>query len=309
MAVPILDLNEPARSLFANTVALLEARLPSVLPPGTSWSIGGGTVLAAQWHHRLSTDIDVFLPSSAGIAGLSPQWNTDFVDEMAALGATHVDVQAKGLKFTLPSGRLEITALDATPPLAPHLVRIDGHEVNVLPNTCILAGKLAGRGMRMPVRDVFDICVAAALDPFALRGAVNQFSPQMRSEVAARLLAGEQNYQTDAPREVFNPDPRWTHLLSDGARQAADAMDAFAYKDVSLAYVEGSALVHAETNRGDALSWEFRAPRELLTGLYGIGLGEWVLGHFGTTDAFLKAAENRFASSRNDRGALRPTRR
>ena len=302
MPAPTLDLNEPARSLFAQTAALLEKRLPPILPPGTSWCIGGGTVLAAQWQHRLSTDIDIFLPGHAGIAAISPQWNPAFVHEMEALGATRVDVQAKGLKFTLPSGRVEITALDPTPPLKPHSVRIDGHEVNVLPNACILAGKLTGRGMRMPARDVFDVCAASELDPFALRCAVNQMPAQMRSEVAARLLEGERNYLEDAPREILDPAPQWSHLLSDGSRRAAEIMDSFAYSRVDLSYVGGVAFVRVETNLGEDLSWDFQYPQELLAGLYEAGLEEWVLANYGTTDAFVEKAEGEFASSRNDGG-------
>ena len=302
MSIPTLDLNEPARSLFAQTVSLLEKWLPPILPPGTSWRIGGGTVLAAQWQHRLSTDIDIFLPGRAGIAALSPQWDPQFVQEMEALGATRAEVQAKSLKFTLPSGRVEITALDHTPPLDPHRVHVNGHEVHVLPNACILAGKLTGRGMRMPVRDVFDVCVAADLDPAALRCAVNQMSTQMRSEVAARLLDGERNYLEDAHRKILNPAPQWARLLSDGSREAAEIMGDFAYRRVDLSYSEGTALVIVETNRGESLSRHFQDSQNLLTGLHEFGLEEWILAHYRTTESFLVVAESELASSRNDGG-------
>ena len=288
--------------MFAHTGPLLEEWLPRILPSGTSWSIGGGTVLAAQWQHRVSTDIDIFLPGRAGIAALSPQWDRRFVDEMAALGATHVDVQTNSLKFSFPSGRVEITALDSTPPLAPFLVQVDGREVHVLPNACVLAGKLTGRGMRMPVRDVFDVCVAADLDPAALRCAVNQMSAQMRTEVAAYLMEGEHNYLEDAPREVLTPATQWAHLLSDGPREAVEIMDGFAYSHADLSYSEGAALVVVETNRGEIFSQRFQNPQELLSGLLKLGLEEWVLANSGTVESFLLTAANGLRSSRNDGG-------
>ena len=159
-----LSLTEPAQTLFARAAPALSEWLPSILPPGGAWCIGGGTILAAQWRHRLSTDVDVFVPGRASMAALSPEWDPQFVNVMQSLCANHVAVQARSLKFTFPSGRVEITALDPTPPLEPQHATVDGREVRILPNVCILAGKIAGRGMRMPSRDVFDICVARERD-------------------------------------------------------------------------------------------------------------------------------------------------
>lgn len=300
MSASTLVLNEPARSLFARTGPLLDEWLPRILPSGTSWSIGGGTVLAAQWQHRVSTDIDIFLPARAGIAALSPQWDDRFVNEMESLGATRVEVQAKSLKFSFPSGRVEITALDPTPSLAPVLVEVEGREVRVLPNACILAGKLTGRGMRMPARHVFDICVAADLDPASLRCAVNQMPAQMRSEVAAFLMAGAHNYLEDAPKKIFVPAAKWRHLLTDGPHEVVEIMDGFAYRAVDLSFSEGSAVVLVETNRGETFSQRFQDPKELLTGLLGLGLEEWVLANSGTVESFLLTAASGFSSSRND---------
>ena len=55
-----------------------------------------------------------------------------------------------------------------------------------------------------------------------------------------------------------------------------------------------------ETNDGEAMRWTFQAPQEILVGLYEIGLEEWVLGNYGTINAFLVEAEHELASSRND---------
>ncbi len=299
MSASTIDLTEPARSLFAQTGPLLEEWLPQILPPNTSWCIGGGTILAAQWRHRVSTDIDIFLPARAGIAALSPAWDGRFVDEMAALGATHVEVQNKSLKFSFPLGRVEISALDPTPPLSPLFVQVDEREVHVLPNACILAGKMAGRGLGMPARDVFDICVAADLDPASLRCAVNQMPAQMRSEVAAYLMAGEHNYLEDAPSKILVPAAQWECLLSDGPRKVVEIMEGFAYREVDLSYSAGSAAVLVETNRGEVFSKHFQDPQDLLTGLFGLGLEEWVLANNGTIEAFLTTAASCLQSSRN----------
>ena len=205
MPASTIDLTEPARSLFAQTGPLLEEWLPRILPPNTSWCMGGGTILAAQWQHRVSTDIDIFLPARAGVAALSPAWDGRFVDEMAALGATH-------------------------------------------------------------------------------------------------LMAGEHNYTEDAPGKILAPATHWEHLLADGPRKVIEIMDGFAYREVDLSYFEGSATVLVETNRGEVFSEHFQGPQDLLAGLFGLGLEEWVLANYGTIEAFLTMAASSLQFSRNDAG-------
>ena len=234
------------------------------------------------------------------MAALSPEWDPRFVNVMQSLGSSHVAVQASSLKFTFPSGRVEITALDPTPPLEPQRTIVDGREVHVLPNVCILAGKIAGRGLRMPTRDVFDICVGQERDPFALRGAINHVSASMRAEIIARLTEGERRYVATAPKEVPEPAPQWRRLLSDAPREAAKILADCAYAKVELAYAEQSASVGVETQGGERASSRFGTPKALLDGLLGMGLEQWIVGNYRTTEAFLAEAQREFHAMRDD---------
>ena len=40
------------------------------------WSFGGGTVLMRRHHHRLSKDIDIFVPDPQYLGYLTPRLNT-----------------------------------------------------------------------------------------------------------------------------------------------------------------------------------------------------------------------------------------
>lgn len=55
----------------------------------------------------------------------------------------------------------------------------------MLPVACIFAGKLAGRGLRLPARDVFDIGVGIQQSPDALACAVNHLDTPARAEIIA----------------------------------------------------------------------------------------------------------------------------
>ena len=295
-----LSLTEPARTLFAQTAPVLSEWLAPILPPDGAWCIGGGTVLAAQWRHRLSTDVDVFVPGRTGMAALSPEWDPGFVNVMQSLGAIHVAVQASSLKFTFPSGRVKITALDPKPPIEPQRATVDGQEVHVLANVCILAGKIAGRGLRMPSRDVFDICVAQERDPLALQGAVNHVSAPMRAEIIARLMEGERRYVAKAPEEILESAQQWKRLLSDAPSEAAKILADCAYVNVELAFADQSASVGIETRGGDRASSRFGTPKALLDGLLGMGLEQWVVGSYRTTEEFLAEAQREFRAMRDD---------
>ena len=211
-AISTLTLPEPAGGLYRAARESLDEFLPTVIDEGGGWWLGGGTVLAAQWRHRLSTDLDVFLPGSASLTPFDPRWSPDFRDAMRRLGATRLEAQPRSIKAWFPSGRLEVTALDPVPPLPPRNVRIDGRGALVLANGSILCGKLHGRGRRLPERDVFDPCVAAEEDPEALCCAVNHVGPDARREMLHVLTMDADGFRRSAPSVILDPAPRFARL-------------------------------------------------------------------------------------------------
>ena len=199
-AISTLTLPEPAGGLYRAARESLDEFLPTVIDEG------GG------WRHRLSTDLDVFLPGSASLTPFDPRWSPDFRDAMRRLGATRLEAQPRSIKAWFPSGRLEVTALDPVPPLPPRNVRIDGRGALVLANGSILCGKLHGRGRRLPERDVFDPCVAAEEDPEALCCAVNHVGPDARREMLHVLTMDADGFRRSAPSVILDPAPRFARL-------------------------------------------------------------------------------------------------
>ena len=93
-----LTLPEPARGLRAAARDVLhriepeDLYEPVVIPP----HLGGGTVLAARWRHRASTDIDVILPHRTTLADLLQDNPKNIVDRLGGQpdlhGHRHVSV-------------------------------------------------------------------------------------------------------------------------------------------------------------------------------------------------------------------------
>lgn len=80
-------LPEPARSLWKRVAASLRAEM-NTLDRFEPWRMGGGTILAARWDHRDSTDIDLKVAHNAGLVLLRSAYGGTFERTMECLGAT-----------------------------------------------------------------------------------------------------------------------------------------------------------------------------------------------------------------------------
>src|SRR4030067_1076572 len=85
-------------TLFRRALVLIDSAMESgaVL---RRWSFGGGTVLMRRHRHRLSKDIDIFVPDQQCLPYLSPRLNST----AEALTSEYVE-QAAFLKLAFPEG-------------------------------------------------------------------------------------------------------------------------------------------------------------------------------------------------------------
>lgn len=166
-----LTLPQPAADLWAAARDVLHQVEPHAdyeapIPP----HLGGGTILAARWHHRASTDVDVIFPRRGSLTDLLQDDARNIVDRLGGkprklMGQRHVTV-------IFPAGSIDITAIDPRPDIGHKETLVDGRAELVLNNTQILRGKLE-RTQEMMARDLFDIATAAREDPAALASALN----------------------------------------------------------------------------------------------------------------------------------------
>ncbi len=73
-----LTLTEPASSLWRAIRGPLAALRQRYEEKPERWQMGGGSVLAAQWKHRRSTDIDLITSAGWHLAGLRKAGNNGF---------------------------------------------------------------------------------------------------------------------------------------------------------------------------------------------------------------------------------------
>lgn len=190
------QLPEPAMRLWRDHGELLLAELGKLEPP--VWQLGGGTLLAKAWRHRLSFDLDITIPTSVSRR-----------TEQAVLDAVETELRKRGLDVTNdPAERLlrartgvvdeygnesgiDIWIHDPGLPGSARAEAISGIPINRLSVAQIIHGKLQ-RDRSALVRDAYDIDHAYRRDPAALETAANSLTPEhiRRAEIVYASQSG-----------------------------------------------------------------------------------------------------------------------
>ncbi len=131
--------------------------------PDPFWTFGGGTVLMLRHQHRMSKDIDIFVPDPQYLGFVSPRLSD------AAERVSQDYVEGPGyVKLLRPEGEIDFVAspnLTAQPFEEWALL---GRKVKVETSAEIVAKKLWHRGDRATARDLFDLSLVIEREPDAL---------------------------------------------------------------------------------------------------------------------------------------------
>ena len=201
-----LTLPLPARGIWLRVRSLLEPALERLGPEAGPWKIGGGTVLAARWQHRESLDLDLTVNAAAAIPALFAGPAGDFEAELRQRGGHAISIDRDRCTVRFSTGKLDLSALDPTPAESHAAALVDNKPAVVLSSAQILCGKLQ-RATRSPVRDVFDIVVAARLDPHALAIAANTRTARDVEAIAAAWQASNPVFTYNAPLDLSGVGP------------------------------------------------------------------------------------------------------
>lgn len=120
------------------------------------WAVGGGTVLAYYYRHRMSKDIDIFFENPQYLNGLSPRVN-EVVES-----AVYYQEQSNSISLTFPEGKIDFIV---APNLTGYIQRKNnffGHMVYLEDAVEIVIKKLFYRGEFLIGRDLFDLAVVGS---------------------------------------------------------------------------------------------------------------------------------------------------
>jgi hypothetical protein len=117
-----------------------------------------------RYRHRLSKDIDIFIPDSQYLAYLTPRLNA----KAESLTTKYLE-QHGLLKLFFPEGEIDfvVSGTLTTTPTAVETVL--GRDVLVETSIEIIAKKVWHRGAEFTARDIFDLALIAETESVALR--------------------------------------------------------------------------------------------------------------------------------------------
>lgn len=171
---------DPWEALFPHALTLMdEVKTHGGVEP--FWTFGGGTILMLRYDHRLSKDIDIFVPDPQYLGFVTPRLS----DVAEAITADYVE-QGNFVKLVLEAGEVDFVASPNLTDDPFEVWDIMGRPVRVETAAEIVAKKLYHRGDRATARDLFDLAVVIEHDrdalgraaPFVLRHA-NAFLDQI----------------------------------------------------------------------------------------------------------------------------------
>ncbi|MCW5580555.1 MAG: nucleotidyl transferase AbiEii/AbiGii toxin family protein [Luteimonas sp.] len=128
------------------------------------WTLGGGTVLMFRYRHRLSKDIDIFVPDPQYLGYVSPRLS----DVAAGLTEDYTEQPGAYVKLQFEEGEVDFVA---SPNLLDHAWEtwdIQGHAVKVETAAEIIAKKMHHRSDRATARDLFDLALVVEREPESL---------------------------------------------------------------------------------------------------------------------------------------------
>lgn len=131
------------------------------------WTFGRGTVLMFTYGHRLSKDIDIFVPDPQYLGYVTPRLS----DTAASLTEEYTEMPGSFVKLQFEEGEIDFVAAPNLTDGAWERWEIQGRPVRVETAAEVIAKKMYHRGDRATARDLFDLSMVVEREPEALAAA------------------------------------------------------------------------------------------------------------------------------------------
>lgn len=176
------------------------------------FTFGGGTVLMLRHNHRLSKDIDLFVPDAQSLGYVNPRLSA-VAEEMC--GSDYRE-SSEFIKIQLPEGEIDFVA---SPNLLPDHQAFEtwellGRRINVETSAEIVAKKIYHRGDQGTARDLFDLAMVIEREPEALLNARAFFYRYLERVSAAMVSPPQAMLDRFDAIDVIDYKPTFQHAAA-----------------------------------------------------------------------------------------------
>ena len=209
-------------------------------------SLGGGSILNARWDHRLSRDLDVHLELT------TTEDRRAVLDRAAeACGGYRIEhPQFRRIEFERnKENHVDVSFAAPTPRGGEATAIVDGEATTVLNTAQIMSGKLWGRGMHAPARDLVDIAACGRAEPEALEIAVNGLPEKSLDAILAIYDDTQDQYRKDAG-QLEGVAEELGAVVANPSAYAKNAILGAKYLRFEIRTHGGAAVIHTATTKG-----------------------------------------------------------
>lgn len=242
----ILATRGQAKSILARIRPALREHVRPHTRDQQGEQLGGDSVLNARWRHRLSRDLDVHLQLD------TIEDAREVLDRAAAAAGGYRIEHPRFRRIEFERNRdnhVDVSFSTPEPARGEESAIVDGEKTIVLSTAQIMTGKLSGRGMMAPTRDLVDIAVCGIADPEALEIAVNGLDEERLNAILNIYAAMKAAYmEGDSPIEEV-PDSLQP-IVADPTAYATNAILAAKYERFAIRTTEGAARIETTTTNG-----------------------------------------------------------
>jgi len=148
--------------LFKDALSLID----EIMEHGTKdlhWTFGGGTALMLRHQHRLSKDIDIFVPDPQALGYVNPRLSA----KAEQICSRHEEGN-NFVKLFLKSGEIDFVA-SSNLTSAPYVIEsLLGRDVKIETSSEIIAKKFWHRGHNIAARDLYDFALVLEREELSL---------------------------------------------------------------------------------------------------------------------------------------------
>ena len=257
--------------------------------------LGGGSILNARWDHRLSRDIDVYVNLETTEDG-----RTVLDRAAAACGGYRIEHRTfRRIEFERnKDNHVDVSFGKPTPSEGEQTAVVDGEPALVLSTAQIMSGKLQGRGMTAPGRDLVDIAACKEADPEALEIAVNG----LPDETVQAILKVYQELETAYAKETAGlegvPD-ELRPVLENPTGYAGNAIQDARYERVDIRTRGGVVEIETATREGSRVR-SYESAEQLQAGMERDGINAFLAAQVRDQQAVLNATVDALWTGRDD---------
>ena len=233
--------------------------------------IGGGTILASRWKHRLSEDIDILLPDREVVSDTHPGGPNDLA---RATGGRIEGEWRDRIKIRVEHGLLDVCAMEPQLRGLERKTTVEDETTTVLSTAQILRGKL-NRTQDGLARDAFDLVAAAKAEPRALQHAVNALNKMESDLVQKNLQDANADIAAAAAEALHGVAKEFETDTSQLGIDAAQAVEHSRYTRVRIVVDAENVHIERWTAGGEQAQEKYSAD-DIAKGLLESGIGEYL---------------------------------